>query len=378
MPPLRAKTPPVARAARCSRVADGCRVPVTRQPCQSVDVTCRLTVAGLGWTHGLHAPRPHRPVGQPALPRHDELRPVTERGGLVRDHGPRARARHQLLRHRQRLRLEARARASPRRSSGAGSPRAAAGASRRCSPPSSTATWATGPTTASCPRCNIRRACDASLRRLQTDYIDLYQMHHVDRATPWDEIWEAMEVLRQQGKILYVGSSNFAGWHIAQAQEAARAPALPRPGQRAVHLQPARRATSSSRCCPAAQDYGLGVIPWSPLHGGLLGGVLRKERGRGAPQGRAAPRRRSRRTATQIEAYEALCDELGRGPGGRRPGLAAAPAGGDRADHRAAHHGAARRSAARAGDRRSTTRRSTRLDEIFPGPGGTAPEAYAW
>src|SRR6202045_3674594 len=66
---------------------------------------------------------------------------------------------------------------------------------------------------------NIRRACDASLRRLQTDYIDLYQMHHIDRSTGWDEIWEAMEVLRAQGKILYVGSSNFAGWHIARAQE---------------------------------------------------------------------------------------------------------------------------------------------------------------
>ena len=86
---------------------------------------------------------------------------------------------------------------------------------------------------------NIRRACDASLRRLRTDYIDLYQMHHVDRDTPWDEIWQAMEVLVAQGKILYVGSSNFAGWHIAQANEAAARPRLLRPGQRAVHLQPA-------------------------------------------------------------------------------------------------------------------------------------------
>src|SRR3954452_21857697 len=65
---------------------------------------------------------------------------------------------------------------------------------------------------------NIRRACDASLQRLQTDYIDLYQMHHVDRSTPWDEIWQAMETLVAQGKILYVGSSNFAGWHLAAAQ----------------------------------------------------------------------------------------------------------------------------------------------------------------
>jgi aryl-alcohol dehydrogenase-like predicted oxidoreductase len=70
---------------------------------------------------------------------------------------------------------------------------------------------------------HIRQACDASLRRLQTDHIDLYQMHHIERTAPWEEVWQAMEVLVQQGKILYVGSSNFAGWHIAQAQEAARA-----------------------------------------------------------------------------------------------------------------------------------------------------------
>src|SRR5882757_2327825 len=65
---------------------------------------------------------------------------------------------------------------------------------------------------------NIRRACEASLRRLRTDYIDLYQFHHVDRTTPWEEIWQACETLVEQGKVLYIGSSNFAGWHIADAQ----------------------------------------------------------------------------------------------------------------------------------------------------------------
>ena len=85
---------------------------------------------------------------------------------------------------------------------------------------------------------HIRRACDASLKRLQTDYIDIYQMHHIDRNTPWEEIWEAMDVLRMQGKILYVGSSNFAGWHLVQAQEAAQARSHARSGQRAVDLQP--------------------------------------------------------------------------------------------------------------------------------------------
>ena len=70
---------------------------------------------------------------------------------------------------------------------------------------------------------HIVKACEASLRRLQTDWIDIYQMHHVERTTPWEEIWQAMDVLIAQGKVIYVGSSNFAGWHIARAQEVARA-----------------------------------------------------------------------------------------------------------------------------------------------------------
>ena len=70
---------------------------------------------------------------------------------------------------------------------------------------------------------HIRRACEESLRRMQTDHIDLYQMHHIDRATPWEEIWQVMEQLVQAGKIIYVGSSNFAGWHIARANEIAKA-----------------------------------------------------------------------------------------------------------------------------------------------------------
>ena len=106
----------------------------------------------------------------------------------------------------------------PRRSSATGSRRAAVGATAQCSRPSSTATWATWPNEGKLSALNIRRACDASLRRLRTDYVDLYQMHHVDRDTPWDEIWQAMEVLVAQGKVLYVGSSNFAGWHIARAR----------------------------------------------------------------------------------------------------------------------------------------------------------------
>jgi aryl-alcohol dehydrogenase-like predicted oxidoreductase len=159
---------------------------------------------------------------------------------------------------------------------------------------------------------NIRRACDASLARLRTDYIDLYQMHHIDRDTPWDEIWQAMEVLTTQGKILYVGSSNFAGWHIARASETARARSLPGlVSEQSLYNLWTR--TIELEVLPAARAYGVGVIPWSPLEGGLLGGVLRSEReGRRRLAGRAkdmVDRHRDR-----IEAWEDLCDKLGEEP----------------------------------------------------------------
>src|SRR5579862_809895 len=134
---------------------------------------------------------------------------------------------------------------------------------------------------------NIRRACDASLRRLHTDYIDLYQMHHVDRDTPWDEIWQAMEVLVAQGKIVYVGSSNFAGWHLAQATDAAAARGvLGLVSEQSIYNLMTREI--ELEVLPAARAYGVGVIPWSPLEGGLLGGVLAAEReGRRRLAGRA-------------------------------------------------------------------------------------------
>ena len=160
---------------------------------------------------------------------------------------------------------------------------------------------------------NIRRSCDASLRRLQTDHIDLYQMHHIDRETPWDEIWQAMEVLVTQGKILYVGSSNFAGWHIAQANDTAAGrgffglvseQSIYNLMTRAIELE----------VLPAAVDYGVGIIPWSPLNGGLLGGVLRKER-EGARRVLGRSRETVERNREQLGAYEDLCEEIGEEPG---------------------------------------------------------------
>jgi NDP-hexose 2,3-enoyl reductase len=155
---------------------------------------------------------------------------------------------------------------------------------------------------------HIRRACEDSLRRLQTDYIDLYQMHHVDRNTPWEEIWEAMELLRLQGKILYVGSSNFAGWHLAVAQEAARARHfLGLVSEQSIYNLMVRDI--EMEVIPAAQYQGIGVLAWSPLYRGLLTGVLRQENA----ASRYTPEHLETHRA-QLERFEALCDEVGEAP----------------------------------------------------------------
>ena len=221
---------------------------------------------------------------------------------------------------------------------------------------------------------NIRRACEGSLKRLQTDYIDLYQMHHIDRETPWDEIWEAMEVLRDQGKIVYVGSSNFAGWHIAKAQEAAdRRNFFGLTSEQSIYNLATRHI--EQEVLPACRDYGLGVIPWSPLHGGLLGGVLQKEQeGSRRLSGRSKDALEERRG--QVEAYEKFCADLGEEPA--IVGLAwllhqegvTAPIIGPRTMGQL--DGALRALEVSLGEDELE-----RLDEIWPGY-KTAPEEYAW
>ncbi|GGK96713.1 oxidoreductase [Sphaerisporangium melleum] len=221
---------------------------------------------------------------------------------------------------------------------------------------------------------HIRRACDASLKRLQTDYIDLYQMHHVDRETPIDEIWEAMEVLRQQGKIIYVGSSNFAGWHITAAQEAAKRRSFTGLVSEQSHYNLLTR-TVELEVLPACDAYGLGVIPWSPLAGGLLGGILRKiDKGRSAADRVLAELDKHR---DKIERYEAFCDELGEQPADvalawlLRQQAVTGPIVGPRTLEQLD-------GSLRALEIDLDDKALARLDEIFPGPGGPAPEAYAW
>lgn len=221
---------------------------------------------------------------------------------------------------------------------------------------------------------NIRRALDASLTRLQTDYVDLYQFHHIDRATPWDEIWQAIDVAITAGKVLYVGSSNFAGWHIAQAQEsAARHHLIGLSSEQSIYNLLTRDV--ELEVIPAAEHYGLGLIPWSPLQGGLLGGVLRKDReGQRRLEGRAAETVASKRAA--IEAYEDFAAELGHEPGDvalawllHQPAVTA-PIVGPRTRQQLDD-------AVRALDVDLDEKALARLDEIFPGY-QTAPEHYAW
>lgn len=221
---------------------------------------------------------------------------------------------------------------------------------------------------------HIKRACEGSLKRLQTDYIDLYQMHHIDRSAPWEEVWQAMEQLYREGKILYVGSSNFAGWHIAQAQELAKQrhfmglvceQSLYNLIDRMIELE----------VIPACEAYGLGVIPWSPLKGGILGGALKA-----VQAGRRASERAQKaieKHRTQLEAYEALCDQLGEEPANvalawlLHNKVVTAPIIGPRTM-------AQLDGSLRAIEIQLSEETLGKLDEIFPGPGGPAPEAYAW
>ncbi|MDA8032926.1 MAG: aldo/keto reductase [Actinomycetota bacterium] len=221
---------------------------------------------------------------------------------------------------------------------------------------------------------NLRRALDASLARLQTDYVDLYQFHHVDPTTPWEEIWQAMEVAVAQGKVLYVGSSNFAAWNLVEAQAAATSRHfMGLVSEQSIYNLLTREV--ELEVLPAARRLGIGVLPWSPLHGGLLGGALRRQGGgRRRLEERAAATLERRRP--QLEAFESLAGELGHEPGDlalawllHQPAVTAPIVGPRTADHldRALH----------ALELRLDDAVLARLDGIFP-PYRPAPEHYAW
>lgn len=220
----------------------------------------------------------------------------------------------------------------------------------------------------------IIRHCEDSLKRLKTDVIDIYQMHHVDRECPWEEIWQAMDTLRTQGKIIYVASSNFAGWDIAQANEIAKQRfLLPMVSEQSIYHLDNRMV--ELEVIPACRSYGMGLIPWSPLGGGLLGGALKKR-----AEGRRAGddfEKKVDQKRDKLQAFEGLCAELGEEPANvalawllHNPVVTAPIIGPRTADQL--------KGALRATELKLEKSTLDRLDAIFPGPGGEAPKAYAW
>jgi aryl-alcohol dehydrogenase-like predicted oxidoreductase len=221
---------------------------------------------------------------------------------------------------------------------------------------------------------HIRKACEGSLKRLQTDHIDLYQMHHIDRATPWEEVWQAMEQLVREGKVLYIGSSNFAAWNIIEANYIARERhLLGLVSEQSIYNL--RNRHIELEVIPACKEMGLGLIPWSPMGGGILCGVLE-----GAKVGRRTrePLQKSvDKLRPQLEAYEKLCRENNLAPADvalawvlSNP-VVTAPIIGPRTIEQLEANVAA--SAIKLSEEVLN-----KLNEIWPGPGNQAPEAYAW
>lgn len=216
---------------------------------------------------------------------------------------------------------------------------------------------------------HIVSACEASLKRLGVETIDLYQMHHIDRSAPLDEIWQAMDRLITQGKIIYVGSSNFPGWGIAQTNE--RRGFQQRLGlvsEQGLYNLFTRHA--ELEVIPACQGYGVGLLPWSPLAGGLLAG----------PSSTAGRRQQLQTTRglhrEQLAAFEAFAADLGLDPSTvalswllHQPAVASVIIGPSSV--------AQLEQALTARDLALDRAQLARLDEIFP-PMGRAPEAYAW
>lgn len=220
----------------------------------------------------------------------------------------------------------------------------------------------------------IKKHCEGSLKRLQTEWIDLYQMHHIDRDCPWDEIWQGMDTLVKQGKTVYTGSSNFAGWDIATAcQEAHRRGITGLVSEQSIYHLNNRMV--ELEVIPACRHYGLGLIPWSPLGRGLLGGALGKyQTGRRKDENF---RNTVQKNREKLEKYEALCKELRHPPAGvalawllSNP-IVSAPIIGPRTIEQLD-------SAVQATEINLGEDVLKHLDEIFPGPGGEAPMAYAW
>lgn len=219
---------------------------------------------------------------------------------------------------------------------------------------------------------HIRLACDASLRRLNTDHIDLYQMHHIDRSAPVDEIWQAMDQLVAQGKITYVGSSNFPGWKIAQMNETARARnLLGLVSEQSLYNLLERRV--ELEVIPASLEYGVGVIAWSPLAGGVL---AVEEASAGGRRQSPAAQSAAMSHAEKLSRFAELCSSIGCMPAAvslawllHQPGVVSTIIGPASVAQLESTFGV--------GSLHLSDDVLAAIDEIFPRC-GPAPEAYAW
>ncbi len=221
---------------------------------------------------------------------------------------------------------------------------------------------------------HIKKACEDSLKRLQTDHIDLYQMHHVDRDTPWEEIWQAMQQLIQDGKIIYTGSSNFAAWNIVEANYKAKEKSLlGLISEQSIYSLLNRHI--ELEVIPACRAQGVGIIPWSPLGGGILGGIIKKQFSGRTRRGELD--NKVQKMKNQLESYEKLCEDLGEAPANvalawmLKNETIASPIIGPRTIEQV-------RETLRAVEIKLDDATMKKLDEIWPGPGNQAPEAYAW
>lgn len=221
---------------------------------------------------------------------------------------------------------------------------------------------------------HIKKACEDSLKRLQTDHIDLYQMHHIDRETPWEEVWQAMEQLVREGKVTYIGSSNFAAWNIAEAHFTAESRNfLGLVSEQSIYSL--RNRNIELEVIPACERFGLGLIPWSPMGGGILCGILtKKKEGR---RTREPLLKAAKKIRPQIEAYEKLCKEIKISPADlalawvlNNPAVTS-PIIGPRTIKQLEGN-------VKAVKIKLNKDVLNKLDKIWPGPGNQAPEAYAW
>ena len=222
---------------------------------------------------------------------------------------------------------------------------------------------------------HIIRACEESLQRLKTDRIDLYQMHHIERTTPFEELWEAMEHLVKDGKVLYIGSSNFAGWDLAKAQSVAK-------NRNFMGIISEQHKYSLScrlpelEVLPSAKDHGIGIIPWSPLDGGLLGGHA-FDANKKTRTAESLSVSKIKSLKKNIEEYYEFCKELGESPADvaiswlLSNDAVAAPIIGPRNMEQLT-------GITKSLEIKLSEDSLNKLDEIWPGPGGSAPTAYAW